>query len=503
MVKILEVMDKEELIEEINRLHERYEGILKSASIGIFTTDEKGNVTSSTPLMFDFLESQDEKNNKEINLFNLVSVVNSGLYDLFQEALQTGKSIEAGPIYTTSEGSERFINIKTLPHFDGNGKLTGLTGIIEDVTERAKLEMEIEKLAEITNNSADAIIRLGIFGRIESWNTGAEQILGYNENEIIGHMFEEIVPKEYRTEEEGLWKRIFKEGFVRNFDGHCIHKSGGQIPVNITGTALKDKHNNVVGVSVVMKDLTETKKFEQQIIDYSHQLEHANKLKDLFTDVMRHDLLNPVNVMRLSTELIEEFDFSNMKADDPARIMDAVRLIDNSAKKLEEMVQTAANLAKVESDENIEFGELDLAPLIENAIDVLEDIAGQKNMEIVNNVNGSYMALANPFLEEVFQNLISNAIKYSPADTAISIDIEDEGGAWKIMVKDHGEGVPDGAKKEIFERFKRQEKGAVKGTGLGLAIVKRIVDLHSGRAWVEDNPGGGSIFCISTPKKVG
>jgi len=71
----------------------------------------------------------------------------------------------------------------------------------------------------------------------------------------------------------------------------------------------------------------------------------------------------------------------------------------------------------------------------------------------------------------------------------------------KVMVKDRGEGVPDEYKEKIFRRFERRMKEGVKGTGLGLAIVRRVMEFHKGKVWVEDNPGGGSIFCVLLPKK--
>ena len=99
-------------------------------------------------------------------------------------------------------------------------------------------------------------------------------------------------------------------------------------------------------------------------------------------------------------------------------------------------------------------------------------------------------------IEDVFENLISNAFKYGAADGTIRIDVRDDGDRWRVSVADEGEGIPDEAKQKVFERFERLRKEGVKGIGLGLAIAKRIVDLHGGRIWVEDNPGGGAVFCV-------
>ena len=502
MTEETDFMNKEELQEEIKKLNKRLNTIMKNTSLEILTLEQNGDITSSTHSQQGFHISPENIDKEKTNIFTLESVVNSELYDIFQQTLNTGDKVNAGPIYTTHEGQEVYINIKAIPNRDESNQVTGLTAIIEDVTEKAKLELEINKLAEITNASADAIIRLGIFERIESWNKGAEQILGYNENEIVGQKFEEIAPKENKKEIRELWKKIFKEGFVRNYETNSLHKDGNLVPVNITATTMKDNHNNIVGVSVVIKDLTEKKKYEQQIIKYSEDLEQSNKLKDLFTDIMRHDLLNPVGVIKGSTELLMTIDFPSIIPKEKKEMFEFLAMIDRGTTKLEDMIQSASKLAKVENSESLEYRDLDLATMIHDSVNVLETMARKNNMKVVNNVKGNYPATVNPFIEDVFLNFINNAIKYAPSGTRIDVDIEDEGKSWKVMVKDQGETIPDVGKKQIFDRFNRREKGEIKGTGLGLAIVQRIVNLHKGKVWVEDNHPTGNIFCVSIPKKT-
>jgi len=104
-------------------------------------------------------------------------------------------------------------------------------------------------------------------------------------------------------------------------------------------------------------------------------------------------------------------------------------------------------------------------------------------------------------IEDVFLNLISNTIKYSPFGSRIELDIQERGDRWVVSVKDFGEGIPEENKKKLFSRFERLGKEGIKGMGLGLAIAQRIVDLHGGHIWVEDNPDGGSIFYVSLPKE--
>ncbi|NOZ77097.1 MAG: HAMP domain-containing histidine kinase, partial [Euryarchaeota archaeon] len=135
------------------------------------------------------------------------------------------------------------------------------------------------------------------------------------------------------------------------------------------------------------------------------------------------------------------------------------------------------------------------------ALQAFERPIEEKGMELANLAEGVYPALVNPLMmEDVFSNLISNAVKYSPEGSRIEVGILDKDTDWQIYVKDWGVGIPEEFKDRLFTRFERFNREGVKGTGLGLAIAKRIVDLHGGRIWVEDNPEGGSIFHVRVPK---
>jgi signal transduction histidine kinase len=95
----------------------------------------------------------------------------------------------------------------------------------------------------------------------------------------------------------------------------------------------------------------------------------------------------------------------------------------------------------------------------------------------------------------------SRTCHQTPRRREAGIDIVDERDCWLVQVRDFGKGIPDRDKPLIFTRFTRLKKEGVEGSGLGLAIVKRLVDLHKGSIWVEDNPAGGSIFCVRLPKR--
>jgi signal transduction histidine kinase len=224
---------------------------------------------------------------------------------------------------------------------------------------------------------------------------------------------------------------------------------------------------------------------------YANDLEKSNKLKDLFADIMRHDLLNPIGVIKNVFELMED------DIDDSYK--EEVEIVQKNFEKIEELIQTLTRFGMVESSRHLEFENLNVTEIIGNVAEGLRKLTSDNTAIIIPTTD--YFAQVNVFIEDVFLNLLSNAIKYGPSNSKVVVEVEDNNDYLKFKIIDSGPGVPDEHKKSIFERFKRVDKGSVKGSGLGLAIVKKVVELHQGDVWVEDNPNGGSVFIFKLPKK--
>jgi PAS domain S-box-containing protein len=237
----------------------------------------------------------------------------------------------------------------------------------------------------------------------------------------------------------------------------------------------------------------EHKQVEDAMKRYAMELEESNRMKELFADIMHHDLLNPLNTANGFIELLKETETISMKKA-------YLETIERSLVKGMELIDSAMKYSKFESLESIELDELDLKMVIGEAIENLTPLAVKAGMSIENNILDNMPANANKIIEDIFTNLISNAIKHAQKGKRIVVDSKDEGNFWLIRVLDFGAGIKDANKKLIFERFQREEKKGVKGSGLGLAIVRKIVELHNGRVWVEDNPEGGAIFIVEIPK---
>ncbi len=233
---------------------------------------------------------------------------------------------------------------------------------------------------------------------------------------------------------------------------------------------------------------------EQELKGYAKELEHSNELKDMFTDILRHDLLNPAGVVKGYTELL----LMTEKDEKAERYLNKIW---KSNYQLIEMIQSASQFAKLESSENLNLESLEIVEVINNSIDILANQAADKEIEIEFIEDRDYFVLANNIIETVFTNIISNAIKYSPEKTKVIIGIKENNVHTEITITDSGEGIDDAYKKTVFERFERVNKSGVKGSGLGLAIVKRAIELHKGEVGVRDNPEGqGTVFWIRLNK---
>lgn len=220
------------------------------------------------------------------------------------------------------------------------------------------------------------------------------------------------------------------------------------------------------------------------------QLEETSELKDLFTDIIRHDLLNPLGIIKNVFDALP----------DSPEIQPLKSMINRNIQRAIEITENTSKLAKLERPEQLVYESKDLNSIFKKIVRDFDHSLKEKNMKLEYRAKDKYYAYVDPCIENVFSNLLSNAIKYSPEKSKVVVDIEDLDTSYKIKVEDNGEGVPDEYKESIFTRFERRTMGGVKGSGLGLSIVKRVVELHNGKVWVEDNSEGGSIFYVQLPK---
>jgi signal transduction histidine kinase len=174
--------------------------------------------------------------------------------------------------------------------------------------------------------------------------------------------------------------------------------------------------------------------------------------------------------------------------------------IEWGTKKQVEIIELAGTLSRLKSVGEMEKESLDLKEAVDKAVEYTEHLFKAAGIRVENNVTESIPVNANSVIENVFFNILSNAARHASDGKKVVIHAIEEDKSHTVVVKDYGPGIPDKYKETIFERFTTKEKTGVQGTGLGLAIARGIMDIHSGKVWVEDNPEGGAVFKASLPK---
>ncbi|WP_445474432.1 sensor histidine kinase [Methanococcoides methylutens] len=516
-----------------------YRMIFEKSPLGIIYFDREGIVTLCNERSSAIIDKKKENiiGSDILSIFNdeqMVSAIRTVL---------SGTPVQyEGEYFPDKEGTSVQLEVHCNSDRSEEGLLMGGICIIEDITQRKGLEdtlmleesrlealLKLEQMTDVPMQEiADFVHEEAV--RLTNSNIGYLAFLNEDESALMMHTWSNSVMKEctvtdrkliYEVDKIGLWgepirqrrpviindynapdllKKGYPEGHVELSNYMAVPIFEGDKIVATAGVSNKEGDydaSDVRQLTLLMQGLwrlVQRRESLEKLKKYAEDLEHSNELKELFTDIMRHDLLNPAGIVKGYAELLLE-----MEDDEKKHGM--VQTIDRNNKKLIDMIENAARFAKLDTFEEIGFQEMDLALVIEGVIGNLRLNIEERQMVVEFDHEGTYPAKANPMVEDVFLNLLSNAIKYSPENERVIIDISDVGDEWKVSVTDFGEGVSDENKPELFERFKRVTKKGIKGTGLGLAIVKKIIDLHGGSVGVEDNPGGqGSVFWVTLRK---
>ena len=355
---------------------------------------------------------------------------------------------------------------------------------------------ETNKLSEYLGSIGVMVVVLGQDGHVSFINKKGCEILGYNEDGIVGQdWIESFVPDNYRDHTKDLLLKCLSGNCVTKCEYPVLRFYGEDRMVLWANVPLVDENENVIGMISTGEDVTDLRDSQEALQQYVDDLKKSNEFKMLFIDILRHDLLNPATIIKGYSELLLE----RITTDEEKSI---IKTIYAQNENLIQIINTASMLGKLESTDMVSFENLDLLDLLKKVSSGFTPLLDKKGITVEYPARDSCPADVNPMIEEAFSNLISNAIKFSPYGGKLILDIEDAGPSWKITFTDFGMGISDEDKDAIFRRFKQVSTEGTKGSGLGLAIVKKIIELHHGEVGVYDNPSGsGAVFWIKLNKR--
>jgi len=385
------------------------------------------------------------------------------------------------------------IHGRSLPYKNGTIRYTAIRDISERLkTENALRESE-EKYRTMFENIQDLIFQTDMSGIITEASPSIKAVSGYTREELIGTSILDL----YRRPEDRqlVMEAMMKHGKLENQEVEFKTKDGNELFISINAVLLYDKNGNPSHLDGIGRDITAKKKNELEIFNQNKKLHLQNKELEQFTYVTSHDLQEPLRTLISISGLIqEEFKGSlNEKADK------YLEFIVRSSTRMQDLVKGLLDFSRIGKEK--ELTRVDCNEILK---EVILDMAHSIE-ESQATITLSELPILNGYAVELrllFQNLISNAIKFTTNNTSpeIKIAASKQAGEWLFTLQDNGLGIDESDQEKIFIIFKRlHNRNDYEGTGIGLSQCKKIVELHGGTIWVNSQVGKGSAFNFTIP----
>jgi PAS domain S-box-containing protein len=389
-----------------------------------------------------------------------------------------------------------YLNFVYLPTRDATGKIDGIFVHFTDVTGMVVARKQVEESERQFRTLAETIPHLAWMadetGDVFWYNRRWYDYTGLPSYEIKGWAWQQLLDPKMLSDVLSAWRQgvASREPFEMIFP---LRRSDGEYRSFLTRVEpVKDIQGRVVRWFGTNTDITDQRKIQEELRRMNRELEE-------FAYVASHDLQEPLRMVNIYTQMILR---------NPNRPKEELNqysgFVNEGVKRMEALIQDLLTFSRSVHAEDMPVGAADLSAALREAAAVLKGRIGDTGATIQNStlptVRGDTAQLAH-----VFQNLLSNALKYRKKDVPpeIVISSKPEGDQWIISVGDNGIGFEPQYAERIFGLFKRLHKEEYPGTGLGLAICRRIVERYGGRMWAEGKLGEGATFYFSLPKVAG
>jgi two-component system CheB/CheR fusion protein len=488
-------------VEETGKINDDLHNLIASTDIATVFVDRAMSIKRFTP--------------HATKLFNLIPTdVGRSLLDITHrldyatlagdaaEAFQSLRLIERE--VRSQEG--RWYLARVLPYRTSEDRIEGAVLTFVDITSRRKAEETMRLLAESTKDYA--ILTVDLEGCITTWNHGAERVFGWSEVEALGQPLDMIftaedlaagVPEQERIHARDTGRSEDERWHVRK-DGSRFYCSGITTPLYEAG--------HLQGWGKIARDLTGSKRAEaereallQRTAAGRAEAMAANELKDEFLAVLSHELKNPLNLLQLSAELL-------LRTPEARALPAVVRVAETIRRTVRSQAQIIDDLLDLS---RLHTGKLalhrtvmDWAAAVRAIAEALQEQAATRQVALhLAMPDKPVMLDADPVrIEQVAWNLLSNALKFTPAGGRVEVALHVVDGHAELQVRDTGRGIAPDVLPHVFDMFKQAEPGARRqgGLGIGLALVRSLVHGHGGTVLAESaGLDQGACFSVRLP----
>jgi len=357
-----------------------------------------------------------------------------------------------------------------------------------------KLSSSEMRISSILNTLNDCIITTNSSGKVESCNDAIEKIFNYQKSEVIGKNINEFISaidfSRYQYEMFNSQKLIKNVKIIDNkYQIGATKKCGIIIPIEVSYNEVEVEGQRVT--TFVIHDITQHKNLE--------------KMKDEFISIVSHELRTPLTSIKGALGLVTAGVLGLL----PDKVNEMLSIASNNCTRLSDLIDDILDMEKIKAGKlNFVIKEYDIVDIVKESIEASNEYARQYSVDykLVNSIDSAKIDIDKNRLIQVMLNLLSNAAKFSHANSTVSVGLDRfDGGVIRISIQDKGIGIPEDFQPRVFNNFSQADSSDARkkgGTGLGLSITKELINIMGGNISFESIQNEGSTFYIDLPEKI-
>ncbi len=400
---------------------------------------------------------------------------------------------------STPAGIEKFIICSIIPLYEQ----AIIISSIEDITFKKRAEEQILKLSRAVEQSPAAVLITAPEGNIVYANPKCIEMTGFAYGELKRMRPCALHSSEFKPNDNHEITLAVKLGQELKGEFMAYKKTGESYWEHVIVSPIKNNNNTIINFLIIKQDITNQKRFENDLIIAKEKAEEMNRLKSVFLTNMSHELRTPmVGILGFAQILKEDL----IKHED----VEMADLLIKSGKRLLNTLESILDFSQLESNQvYINSVQINVSERIDSLIQNFSDHLNEKKLKLTCKYNRSIKVIADDrLINQVLNNIIDNAIKFTPKGeiTIETIEVVENSLSWGVIkISDTGIGISKEKQKIIFEDFRQASEGRrrnFEGNGLGLTVAKKIVEMMNGYITLDSDLGKGSVFSIYLPAVI-
>jgi PAS domain S-box-containing protein len=518
------VSEREHSREQLDESESRFRSVLDGTRDAVYVKDTLGRyvIMNAPGARLIGMPPEEITGKDDFALFSEEEA--KALRGLDREVARTGLPLESNE-HLTIAGQKRIYHTTKTPYRDQKGSLLGVIGISRDITERLRIDRELQKLEErklVEKELRELEERQRL--AVEAANLGTwfrdlktdELVLsptnrlihGIGVDEPMSH--ERLLQSVHPDDRQGLERKLRRAIDERESYRHeyrAVWPDGSVHWISGLGSAFYDDAGAPERILGVSMDITAQKRAEQKHADLlvreraaRAEAQAAASAKDEFLAVLSHELRTPLQSMLGWTQMLKE-----KRVDEPMAHK-GLETIERNIRTQTQLIEDLLDISRIVAGTiRVDRQPMALGPVIDSALAAVVRAAQAKSIHVEATIDPDVGELhGDPErLEQVISNLLSNALKFTPAGGRVSVRLDRRGGAARLVVEDNGRGISAEFLPHVFERFRQADSTPRRshgGLGLGLSIVRHLVELHGGEVKAESpGEGRGATFTVTLP----